>query len=170
MSKLQGSPGFGHQVIIGMADDADAGEFAQGQLAANMNPAVDVGRVGFGAGQSEVPSSGFRVPSFEFAEQAVFPRKYAGTVELFCAGPPLDEHLERATDNGFAHGAGNFLLLGHRAGAALFLHAVRDLACHPAGASSVFLRVSENAEPLELRLADEIEQCLEALFAFTGEP
>src|ERR1039458_8296631 len=40
------SPGrFGDQIVIGVADDLDAGELAQGQFPANINPSVNVGRV-----------------------------------------------------------------------------------------------------------------------------
>ena len=52
----------GNQIIIRVADDFDAGKFANWHLATNVNPAVNVRRVGF-ASRDEVVSN-FKLLSF----------------------------------------------------------------------------------------------------------
>ena len=48
-------------------------------------------------------------------------------------------------------------------------HLVGKLSGHRACARAVFLRIRKNAEPLKLRLADEIEQRVEARLGLAGK-
>ncbi len=57
------SSGLGDEVVVGVADDFDAGEFGDGELAANVDAAVNVGRVGFAAGDE--------VTAFQVGEMGV---------------------------------------------------------------------------------------------------
>ena len=49
---------FGNQILIRMADDFDAGKFANGQFAAHVDPSVNVRRIGFAASGEKVTGDG----------------------------------------------------------------------------------------------------------------
>jgi hypothetical protein len=48
----------GNQIVIRMADDFDAGKFANRQFATNINPSVNVRRIGFTASNKKVTGDG----------------------------------------------------------------------------------------------------------------
>ena len=61
------------------------------------------------------------------------------------------------------------LLQRHRAVPAGLLHLGGNLVGHLGGARAFFLRVAEDAEALELRLADEVAQFVDVGLGFAGE-
>src|SRR6266581_5935603 len=82
----------------------------------------------------------------------------AGTLEFSWAGLLLDQNLHGAANEGLRHLRRHCLLRRHGQGPPLFLDFVRDLAGHFPCPRSLLLRVSENAQSLELRLANETQQ------------
>ena len=132
-----------------------------GKFAANVNASVNVRRIGFATGD-EVIAFHLRSVFVRLADQAVFPGTDIRALQLFRVRFAFDEHLDFATDKGFGNLHGNLVLRGHRQFAALLFHLVGKLAGHRAGARAVFLGIGENAEPLEFRFADEIQQRLES--------
>src|SRR5207253_3077063 len=76
---------------------------------------------------------------------------------------------EGAADLGLADLAGNALLEFHGLFVADGFDLLRELALHFRGARTLFLRIAEDAEPLEAGAADEVEKVLEFLLGLAGK-
>src|ERR1700757_458914 len=78
----------GNQVIIGVADDFHASKLAERQPAADINAAINIGRVGFTARNQIAPAQliGMAVSA---TDQAVLPRMNPGAPEFLGAGLEL---------------------------------------------------------------------------------
>src|SRR5688572_15716657 len=159
---------FGDQIVIRMADNFHAGKFTDGQFATDIDTAVNVRSVGFGAGDQIFAMELLAVRVFA-ADQAVFPGVDVGFLQITGRGGAFDQDVENAADEGFRDLLGDLMLGGHGAAAALLFELIRDLVLHAASARAFFLGVSEDAEALEFRVADKIEQRLERGFGFARE-
>src|SRR5260370_4313573 len=124
------SRGFGDEIIIGMSDHLDGGEFAHRQVAARVNPAVNVGSIGLPASDDRGLGLEFGARRSGGANQAGFPGDAVGVLELLRAGFVFDQHLDRAANEGCADCPGDLELFGHGNIAPLLVDPVRDLARH----------------------------------------
>ena len=92
-------------------------------------------------------------------------------VRLAARDPGLvDQDLDGLADALGADGGGDFLLQGHHPVPAALLLLGRNLARHLAGARALLLRIAEDAEALEPRLADEFAQLVDVRLGLAGEP
>src|ERR1039458_1313359 len=166
--KRAASARFSNQIVIGVADDLYLRELAKGRLAAHIDPAIDVGRVGFATGDLEAALElGWML--FRAPDEAVFPGANAGAFEFIRRGRLLDQHFNSAPNERSSHLHRDFMLSRHSQAAPLLFDLVRNLAGHAARARAFFLRISEHAQPLEPRLPNEPEQVLKVGIRLTRE-
>src|ERR1017187_4387390 len=159
---------FSNQIVIGVADDLHLRELAKGQLAAHIDPAIDVRRVGFAAGDLEAALELGRM-LFRAPDEAVFPGANASALEFIRAGRLLDQHFDSAPNEQSGPLHRDFMLSRHCQAAPLLFDLVWNLAGHAPRARAFFLRISEHAQSLEPRLPNEPEQVLKVGLCLTGE-
>src|SRR4051812_72946 len=122
-----------HEVVLVAARDLDRGDAAGLEIlpVLDQHAAVDLRRVALGA-----------------AEGTILARL-------------VDDHLERAADLGGEAGGGDRLLARHEAGEALLLDLLRYRTRQVVGRGTLDRLVLEAADPVELSLAEPVEQELE---------
>src|SRR5215469_2965574 len=97
------------QVVVGVADDFDAGEFADGQVAADVDAAVDVRRVGFAA-RNKIAALELTGMFVGTPDQAVFPGADASVLEFFGTGFAFYQDVDFAANERFRNLHGDFVL------------------------------------------------------------
>src|SRR4051812_25870537 len=147
-----------NQVVVGVADDLDRGEFAHGKLALDVNAPVDVGSIGF-APRYEVTAAKFC--GVTHADVAMFPGIDLRIVKFARGGLVFGQDLQLTANVRAGHARCDFMLQRHGTIAALALKLASKLPFHFACACAFLLGIGKDAEPFKACLTNELKQRLE---------
>src|SRR5215207_9430679 len=107
-----------NQVVIRMAHDSHTGKFTKRQPSANINAPINVRRISFAAANQILPPE-LRHGGIGFANEPVFPRADARFLQLAPRRSTFHQHVDLPAHRRLGRPAGDLVLLGHRALAAL---------------------------------------------------